>query len=93
MTFAEIERHIKAWNERRAMDLRNRATMDHALSHLIGASVGRLFDRKNEMPSLYEAYPGLFGEKSEQDKIDRSVANFKAFAADWNARYKGKDNE
>lgn len=95
MTLAEIERAIKSKNRIIKIENQNRAMFDYTLSLLIGRNVARLFNSRNTIPTLEEAYPTLFdkseedNEKMQEQKNNLSVIRFKMFAQAHNRKYKG----
>lgn len=87
----EITRYLKAYAERRKLDLQTQATMLYTLSNLIGMSVGRLFSKSQTFPTLEQSFPSLFDYDPERERMERSVANFRAFADRFNAKRSVKD--
>ena len=88
MTKAEVERYLEGaiWR------MKLKAQFDYSLADLFGASISRLFDKNQKMPSIQEVYPTLFEEEvvPEEEQIDEkttnSINNFLAFAMAHNAR-------
>lgn len=85
MTLAEIERVIDS--KRRMIEIHDKkqASFDYILADLIGRSVARVYNSSNKMPSVAEAYPGLFDKEEEQEQIQEkkdelSALRFKLFA-------------
>ena len=73
---------------------KNRAIFDYNLAELIGRSVARLFNTNNKMPTLAEAYPGLFSQEQEKENIQKQkeelyALRFRQFAASYNQKYEG----
>lgn len=93
MTPAEIERYIDSRNRVKEQEMKERAIFDYNLANLIGISVSRIYSKSNKFPSIEEAYPTLFKkeeiEQVKEDKItEQSVANFMAFADNFNSRFR-----
>lgn len=93
MTLAEIERYCEGATWR----LKQQAQFDYSLADLIGASIGRLFSKDAEYPTIYQVYPHLFEEEQvpEEETVQSDVAttnsinNFLAFAMKHNAKMRG----
>lgn len=69
--------------------------MDWQLGNLIGISVARCMDNSVKYPSVYEAYEGFFDAKEieaakQKSTTQSSVANFMAYAAAHNIKFKNK---
>ena len=94
MTKAEIERYLEGAMWR----IKQQAQFDYSLADLIGASVARLFDSRNQFPTIYQVYPHLFEEavvEEEQQDIamTNSINNFLSFAMAHNKKLKGVENK
>lgn len=101
MDMGEARRWLKAANIRTRDSLKMQAINSYNHVHLMTYAIARALGEKVEMPPLYELYPDLFGEeirKAEEERRireqnERSINNFKAFAAHWNARFEENLNE
>jgi len=70
-TLLEITATLEGYKKRLAA----KASLDYNLAALIGANVATLFDKKNKVPTLQQAYPNLFPEdKSRSLKITQDIA-------------------
>lgn len=92
MTFAELERVIKSKQRVRKIQAQEKASFDYKLADLIGRSVARVYNSKNRIPDIAEAYPTLFDEKEIADKkraakAEISAQRFKQFADSYNKRF------
>lgn len=90
MTFAEIERAIKAKKQQE----KRKAEFDHILANLIGLSVARIYNKSNTYPTLAEAYPSLFDRVAEAEDLQKkkdelSAIRFKQFALSHNKKFGG----
>lgn len=86
LTPGAVTRFLKASNERRKRDLKTEAVMLHRLADLIAPSVARLFGKNARFPEVRECFPTLFDYDEEEERAERSINNFKAFAALHNAK-------
>lgn len=101
MDMGEARRWLKAANIRTRDSLKMQAINSYNHVHLMTYAIARALGEKVEMPPLHELYPDLFGEEirkaAEERRIreqnERSINNFKAFAAHWNARFEENLNE
>ena len=89
MTIGEINRYVNAFILREERLVKQRASYDYILANTIIKGVNVVFSG-GTLPSLYEVYPELFKNEAEQDRVNKSVANFMAFANSWNNRHKEK---
>ena len=94
MTIAEIRRIAESRNRTKLRDMKEKAVFDYNLANLIGVSISRVYSKSNKYPSIEEAYPTLFTEEEiekvkEQNRIEKSVANFRAFADRFNQKFEG----
>lgn len=92
MTIAEIRRIAESRNRTKIRDLKEKAVLDYNLANLIGVSISRVYSKSNKYPSIEEAYPTLFTEEEiaeakENSRIEKSVANFRAFADRFNKNF------
>lgn len=92
MTFAELERVIKSKQRVRKIQAQEQASFDYKLADLIGRSVARVYNSKNRIPDIAEAYPTLFDEKEIVEKkraakAEISAQRFKQFADSYNKRF------
>jgi hypothetical protein len=92
MTFAELTRAFESKARVTKIEEQKRATYDYILADLIGRSISRVYGSANKMPSISEAYPSLFNEAEEQEKIQKkkdelSALRFKMFADSFNNRH------
>lgn len=90
MTFAEVSRFIDSGKRKE----RRRAEFDYVLADLIGRSVARVYNSSNTLPTLAQAYPSLFDEVEEEEKIqarkdELSALRFRQFAQSYNQRHTG----
>lgn len=72
---------------------KQQALANYKLADLIGHSVARIHNKANKYPSLFEAYPKLFMEQQDEEKIQEqkdelSAIRFKQFADSFNKNYK-----
>lgn len=93
MTFAELERVIKSKQRVRKIQAQEQASFDYKLADLIGRSVARVYNSKNRIPDIAEAYPTLFDEKEIVEKkraakAEISAQRFKQFADSYNKKFK-----
>lgn len=97
----EARRWLKAANIRTRDSLKMQAINSYNHVKLMTYAIARALGEKIEMPALYEIYPDLFGEEAKKEaeerrikeQNERSINNFKAFAANWNARFEENLNE
>ena len=94
MTPAELERMV----ESKKRSLKEKASFDYILADLIGHSVSRIYNSGNKMPTLNEAYPFLFNEEEEAEKIQEkkdelSALRFKLFAQSYNKKFEEVGNK
>ena len=68
MTYKEISNYIVAFRKRKETEFKNALIINHALGDLIGISVGRLFSKDANYPSVIELYPNVFVEEQEELK-------------------------
>ena len=98
MTLAEVERAIESKKRVILANQKSQAMFDYTLALLIGRSVSRIFNSKNEMPTIAAAYPSLFeSEENEEEKIKKmdelSAIRFRLFAQSINKKFKDVRNE
>lgn len=86
LTPGAVTRFLEASNERRKRDLQTEAAMLHRLADLVGISVARLFGKNVKLPNVRESFPGIFDYDPEEERMQRSISNFKAFATAYNAK-------
>lgn len=92
MTIGELIRLIESKRRQEERRLKEKATYDYILANLIGLSVARIHSSSNTLPSLEEAYKGLFDSEElneeKQKKLDEiSAIRFKQFTQIYNKRY------
>lgn len=92
MTFAELERTLKSKQRVRKRDAQEKASFDYKLADLIGRSIARVYNSKNKIPDIAEAYPTLFDEKEIANKklaakAEISAQRFKQFADSYNKKF------
>lgn len=99
MTIAELERAIESKKRVMKREAQERATYDYILGDLIGRSVARIHNSKNQYPQIYEIYPSLFdaetiNEEKRNKQAELSALRFKQFAHSYNKNFKevAKDN-
>ena len=97
MTPGEIVRAIESYNRRIKIETQEKATFDYIQANLIVKGVGVVLSGKGTMPSIQEAYPGIFeslvvDDKQEQElqkqRDQLSVLRFKQFAQSYNNKFK-----
>lgn len=98
MTLAELHRVIESRQRCRKREAQERASFDYLLADLIGRSVGRIYNSANRMPSIEEAYPGIFDAKEIEDQKatqqdNLSAMRFRQFANAYNKSYKEVANK
>lgn len=92
MTLAELERALKSKQRMRKIKAQEKASFDYKLADLIGRSIARVYNSKNKIPDIAEAYPTLFDEKMIADrkraaKAEISAQRFKQFADSYNKKF------
>jgi len=60
------------------------AVQTYQAAQLTAAFVGTILGGK--VPSLYDAFPGLFREEAEKDAVEQAKAQMMAYAQLWNDR-------
>lgn len=95
MTPGEVVRAIESYNRRTRIETQERASFDYIQANLIVKGVGIVLSGKGTMPTIQEAYPGVFDdviakqEKELQEQRDQlSVLRFKQFAQSYNSKFK-----
>src|SRR5574344_1553390 len=76
MTYGEIIDSIKAYNNRKQAELKDRALMDYVLAQNIGINVAHVLNTENKIVGITEVYPFLFKEenkKIQEEKIKAEV--------------------
>jgi len=86
MDLEELTLRYEVFNATKEEHLKEMAIYDYNLANLIGYSVNR-FINAGKMPALYEIYPSLFEDNSEEEKLQKQMAQVKAFAIQWNNKY------
>ena len=89
MTIGEINRSINAYISGEERMIKQRANYDYLLANTIIKGVSVVLSG-GTLPTIYEVYPELFAKEQEQERMHKSVANFLAFANNWNNRHKEK---
>lgn len=99
MTIAELERVVESKRRVMKREAQERATYDYILGDLIGRSIGRIYNSKNQYPEIFEIYPSLFesetiNEEKRNKQVELSALRFKQFAHSYNKNFKevSKDN-
>ncbi|MBR4419970.1 MAG: hypothetical protein IKT32_03740 [Clostridia bacterium] len=94
MTIAELARYIKSYQRREKQRAQERAAYDYMQANLIARSVASYFSEEITVPTLQEAYSGLFEDKAQEQaeekarlKAELSVLRFKQFANYHNRKY------
>ena len=92
MSLAELDRFMRA----KTKQDQRKASFDYILADLIGRSIARAYNSSNKMPTLAEAYPGLFSKEEEQKiiqerKDELSALRFRQFASQFNKKLKRGD--
>ena len=98
MTLAELQRLLNSKRRTLIAQQKEKATFDYVLADLIGRSVSRVYSSSSKMPEINKVYPTLFNsdeiEEAIQNKKDElSAARFKAFAENFNKRFKQKQTK
>ena len=76
MTYGEIIDTIKAYNNRKQAEMKDRALMDYTLAQNIGINVSHVLNTENKILSFTEVYSFLFEEenkKLQEEKIKVEV--------------------
>lgn len=81
MTYGEIVDVIASANRQRLNQLKERASFDHILADLVGASVGRLMDKNAKFPTLYDSYPTLFKDEISKKEVEAPQEEWKLYKA------------
>ena len=92
MSIAELIRQIESKKRIEKRTLQERATYDYILADLIGRSIARIHSSVNKLPSLEDAYNGLFDseelKEERQRQIDElSAIRFRQFAQHFNKKF------
>lgn len=93
MTIAELNRAVESKKRCQKREAQEKASFDYILADLIGRSVARIHSSSNQLPKIYEVYPGLFEGVEVEDKIQEkkdelSALRFKQFADSYNNKFK-----
>lgn len=95
MTPGEVVRAIESYNRRTRIETQEKATFDYIQANMIIKGVSIVLSGKGSMPTIQEAYPGIFDnlvEKQEQElqkqRDQLSVLRFKQFAQSYNNKFK-----
>lgn len=98
MTPGEVIRLVESRVKMRKIESQERASYDYILAGLIVKGMSRLLGDKEEYPTLYKAYPGVFDdvmkqqeEELHQQKMNLSALRFKQFAQSYNNKFKDKE--
>lgn len=91
MSYAELERAIKAIGKIKQQEQKDRASFDYILAEAIGRSIARIYSKAAEYPAIEVLYPTLFnGEEiaeKKQEQLDNvSSIRFRQFANTFNAK-------
>lgn len=92
MTIGELLRAVESKQRQEKKRLRERANFDYILADLIGGSIARIYSSANHLPTIEEAYKGLFDEEEikeeRQKQLDEvSAIRFRQFAQQFNKKY------
>lgn len=94
MTPAEVNRYIQSRNRVRKIEAQERATYDYILANLIVRGFSITMGGKGNYPSVEEAYPGIFEDKTQArneelqaQKMNLSALRFKQFAQSYNRKF------
>ena len=93
MSISELTRHIESFHRVEKKRLQEQATYDYIQAHLIGLYIGRVYSSSITIPSLEEAYNGVFdGEEIKEQKRKQleeiSILRFKQFTQQFNTKFK-----
>lgn len=93
MTVGEVIRALESRKRIIKLEAQKEAQNIYVLANLIGKSVSRIYSSNNRMPEINEIWPNLFNDDEIQDKRQEqkdklSIARFKAFSDNFNARFK-----
>ena len=98
MTLAELQRLLNSKKRTLIAQQKEKATFDYILADLIGRSVSRIYSSSSKMPEINKVYPTLFDSDEVEEAIQKkkdelSAARFKAFAENFNKRFKQKQQQ
>ena len=98
MTIAELVRLVNSKKRRIREQAREKAAYDYILADLIGRSVSRIYDSRNKMPTIHEAYPAIYSkeevaERTKAQQIETFALQFRQFANFHNKKYKEVANK
>lgn len=95
MTPGEVARAIESKNRVRKIEAQERATYDYILGNYIVKGVSIILSGQGTLPSINEAYPGVFedlAQKQEEAKrehaMNLSALRFRQFAQSYNKKFK-----
>lgn len=93
MSLSELTRYIESFHRVEKKRLQEKATYDYIQAHLIGLYIGRVYSSSITIPSLEEAYNGVFdGEEIKEQKRKQleeiSILRFKQFTQQFNTKFK-----
>ena len=95
MTPREVMNSIKSKRKVKELELQEKATFDYIQAQLIIKGVGIALGSKQNFPTIYEVYNGIFDnvikeqeEKIQAQKNNVSAIRFKKFAQSFNNRLK-----
>ena len=95
MTPGEVVRAVESYNRRTRIETQEKATFDYIQANLIVKGVGVVLSGKGSVPTIQEAYPGIFDNLVEQQEQELnkqrdqlSVLRFKQFAQSYNSKFK-----
>ncbi len=95
MTPGEIVRSIESRSRVRRIEAQEKASYDYILANLIVKGMSVSLSGKGTVPTLEEAYPGLFDDMAkekeqalQEQKMSLSALRFKQFAQSYNKAFK-----
>ena len=88
-------RAVESYNRRSKIEAQERASFDFIQANLIVKGVSIVLSGKGTMPTIQEAYPGIFdsviassNEELQAKKDELSALRFKQFAQSYNKNFK-----
>lgn len=94
MSISELTRQVESCKRVEKKRLQEKATYDYIQANLIGLYIGRVYSSSINIPSLGEAYKGLFDDDEIQEQKKKhleelSIIRFKQFTQQFNNNFKG----
>ena len=94
MSISELTRQVESYKRVEKKRLQEKATYDYIQANLIGLYIGRVYSSSINIPSLEEAYKGLFDDDEIQEQKKKhleelSIIRFKQFTQQFNQNFKG----